>query len=156
MRSLSLHAIVLTASTLVMGMLCACGDSGPEPGAASSAAATATGSARSDEAHAGPSAMQPDYSHEEMARVMGGAASSDMPVEMRAFAVSQLGTLDPEVALAQIVQALSDREPVVVLAAIEALPQTDDEAALEALAELASHSDPRVESAARSKLASLR
>ncbi len=86
---------------------------------------------------------------------MAQAAGAPVPAEMRIFAIQQLGKLGTPDTVAPITLALMDSDPQVVSAALAALPDTDDPAALEALRRASEHEDAKVRAAAEARLRKL-
>lgn len=80
-------------------------------------------------------------------------ANEDLPIGNRVGAAMAIGSLGSAEGTAPLVRAFGYREPEIVIAAVESLPDTRDEDAIEALRELAtSHSNRGVRSAAKKRL----
>ena len=74
--------------------------------------------------------------------------------EIRAWAASQLAGFDAAESVPVLVESLGDDDATVVVAVIEALKTTGDEAALSAIRELLTHPDSEVQAAAKAALES--
>lgn len=111
----------------------------PEP------AATEPAAAPPPPRRAAPVQMQPENQIEALAQAM----AADNPQEIRVWAASQLGSFEASKAVPILVDTLDDGDAAVVVAAIQALQATGDEAAIEAIRGLLDHPDSAVKDAAR-------
>lgn len=84
-----------------------------------------------------------------------GLESEHIPVEMRAWAVEQLGNVESAEAVAPLLGALEDEDPIIVRAAIRALAKHDDARVKPALKKMTQHEVPEIARVAKTTLRDL-
>ncbi len=91
------------------------------------------------------------------AAVMGETLRDpNLPTEFRVFAAAQLADISSEATLPALIEALSDSDPSVVVAAVWALELNGDPKAIPELEKLQSHEDDEVRSASEQVIEALR
>ncbi len=89
-------------------------------------------------------AGKPEEVDDYVAVVTEALNKEGLTVEMKVWAVSQLGQMDPAQAVPPLIEALESEHPEVVVAAIKSLQQVGSASTIPKILKLRQHPDPRV------------
>ena len=91
--------------------------------------------------------VTPEEKQETLATLRAARTKEGLPQKMRVWSVRQLGQVDPDLAVPELLEVLGDEDPVVVVEAITQLGQIGRASTIPRILTLKDHPDPQVREA---------